>query len=614
MRPRTTLLALVAVLALSSCVPGAHDHAAHDHDEAGYDHHGNPLSEELFYQDIVVDGIRVEFTIQTYLGVGGRGGHVITDVAAGSHAAAVVHLTDAETGEPVTGITPLAWIGAPTRDACAIDVQGYLSGSVARSAVVDLTDFFVLSLNDDPGISVIDPSVDVAGMTQLFAVIPLVAPGSHWAFEPTGQYAAVSIPSTGQVAVVDLEGFETMAHLVVGGTPGHIEIDPDSGRAWVMGTDDGISVIDMPAFVETFTVPVPGGATGAAFAAGRALVIGADDRALLVDASTGAVVDTVSFGGVPVGVVAGSDGFVVAFEDRLIGLSADGAITWEAAAPETIDVWADADGATVAAASASGFLSLLGSADGAALGSTFIGGRATDVAFVFDEVIALVPEREVLVRIDPSEPSAAPIDVAMGSTGLGTNLAIASERGAIVVPVPGQDQISLVPAFATAPAGSFQGHGLIPRSVAVVDRSLGEVTPGVFTGKFRVPDPGSYQLAVLIDEPRIVQCFDFEVSPSEVVIASNVPEVTIGEVTGEVADDPTTVSFTMVAEGAPEVVVMVTAVGGSWQDRLVAESLGGDEYRFTVTLPKQGAYQMFLQVPDLGLDFGDMPNFYLTAS
>ena len=121
-------------------------------------------------------------------------------------------------------------------------------------------------------------------------------------------------------------------------------------------------------------------------------------------------------------------------------------------------------------------------------------------------------------------------------------------------------------------------------------------------------------MAILIDEPRIVQCFDFEVSPGEVVIASNVPEVTIGEVAGEVAEDPTTVSFTMIAEGDPEVEVMVTSVAGSWQDRLVAESLGGDEYRFTVTLPKQGAYQMFLRVPDLGLDFGDMPNFYLMAS
>ncbi|MHC4092002.1 MAG: hypothetical protein ACYSVY_17330, partial [Planctomycetota bacterium] len=83
-------------------------------DEEGtfIDHHGNRVVAEL-YQKVEQDGVLVEFTMENYLGVGGRGGQESSELLAGERAVAKFRVTDLNTGEPLTGLRPAAWLDLP---------------------------------------------------------------------------------------------------------------------------------------------------------------------------------------------------------------------------------------------------------------------------------------------------------------------------------------------------------------------------------------------------------------------------------------------------------------------------------------------------------------------
>ena len=48
----------------------------------------------------------------------------------------------------------------------------------------------------------------------------------------------------------------------------------------------------------------------------------------------------------------------------------------------------------------------------------------------------------------------------------------------------------------------------------VVDRSLREVTSGVYSTSTKLPKSGIYDVAFLLDSPRITHCFEAEAKPN----------------------------------------------------------------------------------------------------
>ena len=56
-----------------------------------------------------------------------------------------------------------------------------VDGRVGIRPMIDLNSYYVLALNRDSSISVVDPMVGMAGKTYLYAHIPLPKPGADWA-------------------------------------------------------------------------------------------------------------------------------------------------------------------------------------------------------------------------------------------------------------------------------------------------------------------------------------------------------------------------------------------------------------------------------------------------
>jgi hypothetical protein len=65
-----------------------------------------------------------------------------------------------------------------------------------------------------------------------------------------------------------------------------------------------------------------------------------------------------------------------------------------------------------------------------------------------------------------------------------------------------------------APMGNFQNYKREPKSVLVVDRSLREESPGVFTANVKLPANGKYDVGFLLDSPRVTHCFEASAAPN----------------------------------------------------------------------------------------------------
>jgi len=166
-------------------------------------------------------------------------------------------ISDASTGEPIKGRYPAAWMDlAKAWDAkgdkpmsCRDRVSTYLKGIVGVRPMIDLNSHFLLVMNRDASISVIDPAVGITGITNLFAQVNLDQPGADWAKTADQKRVFVSMPRAKQIALVDTETFEVVAEIPAGENPTRTVLQGDERYLWVGNNVDaaqasGVTVID----------------------------------------------------------------------------------------------------------------------------------------------------------------------------------------------------------------------------------------------------------------------------------------------------------------------------------------------------------------------------------
>ena len=156
-------------------------------------------------------------------------------------------VSDTTTGAPLTGARPAAWVD-PIRGtlSCTEKVRDFLAGSVFSRAELDLNSFYVLALNQDNTLTVVDPLFGYGG-TKLLAMVQLKSPGLDWALTPDQSRLFVSMPDTNAVAAIDTRSWKVLANPDVPGHPGRLAIQPDARLAWV-ARDTGVSAIDAANF------------------------------------------------------------------------------------------------------------------------------------------------------------------------------------------------------------------------------------------------------------------------------------------------------------------------------------------------------------------------------
>ncbi|MBA3438565.1 MAG: hypothetical protein H0T92_01685, partial [Pyrinomonadaceae bacterium] len=256
-------------------------------------------------QKIVKEGIQVEFTIN-----GITNEKKATELMEGEDARVQFKVSDTATSSPVTGLNLSAWISLRQAEKtsevkeCREKVQSYLQGSLSARPDVDLNTYYVLALNSEPNISVIDPLLGFGG-SKLYTLVMLKSPGEDWALTADRKKLFVSMPLVNQVAVVDTTTWKVVANIDTGARPMRIGLQPDEKYMWV-ANDSGATVVDVGEHKMIATVELGAGPHEMAFSSDNRYVFATnkgDGTLSVIDVQKLAKIKEVKVGAVPTSVV-----------------------------------------------------------------------------------------------------------------------------------------------------------------------------------------------------------------------------------------------------------------------------------------------------------------------
>ncbi len=541
-------------------------------------------------------------------------------------------LKDAVSGQPFSGPAPSAWIDRleqndPTKlKKCDEAVKTFLEGSLFSRAELDLNSYYVLALNEDPTITVVDPLFGY-GNSKLLALIDLKSAGDDWVLTRDHARLFVSMPAAGQIAVIDTENWRVVTNLEAGPHVNRLLIQPDDHYLWA-ATDSGVTVFSL------LDLKVAGRmATGAG---AHWIAAAQDSRFVFVsnaEAGTVSLIDVAKMEKVQDFKTGLRPGFLAYSELSRLAYVAnqdDGTVVGiDAARRKSFPPIQLRPG-----------ISQVRFAPGGRYG--FAVNPATDQVFIFDaasnqllhtakvekgpdsimfsEKLAYVRHRGsdavLMIPLDVVASGAESIGLAdftggrfppgkMANPSSADGIVQAPGELAVLVANPEDRMIYFYKEGMAAPMGSFSNYSRKPRAVQVVDKSLKQQSPGVFQTTIKMPRPGQYRIAFLLDSPRVVQCFDpIEVAPNTALADANQPSIRVVfpqtrqaqfgkpfrvqfEVRDRISDAP--------VEGLQDIRIMAVKQPGSWQTSEHAESVGRGVYEAQFTPPEAGVYHIYFE-------------------
>ena len=638
MKPSWTSLLAGACLALGIAA-GQPAHGASDPTPASNESAATPAPDR-----ITREGMVVEFSVRP---TGGGAG----TLKAADWADVSFRITDASTGEPIKGRYPAAWMdlakaweakgGSPM--SCRDRVTTYLQGIVGVRPMVDLNSHFLLVMNRDATISVIDPVVGISGITNLFAQINLDRPGADWAKTRDQKRLFVTMPLAGKVALVDTETFKVTARVDAGAEPTRAKLQGDERYLWV-GNDartveaSGVTVIDTADFTRRAFIPTGKGHHEIAFSH--------DDRYAFVtnrDEGTVSVIDVQSLkkvkdlqtGPVPIALAFSPLGKALYVADSQTG-------TVAVVDPASLEIRA-----RIAASPGLGPLRF--SPDGRwglvvnpAESKVFVIDASTDrlahtvsvgqqpyqVTFTrsFAYVRSLGTERVGLIPVSeldgPKTPPVTYIQSGERAPGNAAKLSIADsivpavKHAAVYIVNQAQGTVHYYMEGMVAPMGAFRNYGHETRAIEIADRSLAEREPGVYMGRVRIPVEGTYDVAFLMDAPRFLHCFSAKVEPNPEVRTTRAPLAIEYQIADRrvPAGGSATVKFKLTdpVTGEPrsdlrDVTVLYYGSDGRGRTVVPARALGEGLYEADVKVERATTYYVFVGSQSLKLKYSDLP-------
>jgi YVTN family beta-propeller protein len=563
-------------------------------------------------------------------------------------------LTEQATGDPVRGVTPGAWMdigevlaGQPEEEqkSCKDKVGLYLGGAVGIRPMLDLNGYYVLVMNREPSLSVVDPLVSMAGRTSTLTMIPLQAPGSDWVTTQDQLSLFVSMPKAGCVAVVDTEAFEVVAELDAGSAPSRVELQPDGRFLWV-GNDaedpraSGVTVID------TLTMhPVGHIATGL----GHHEIAFSDDSRLafvsnrasgtvsVIDIATRERVGDIDTGPMPISLAWSSHGKTLYVADGQTGnvsmIDAESLAVEEriALTPGLGPLGFTQDGRFALVVNpVSEQVFVLDPATDALVHTLEVPGKPYQLVFsrAFAYVRGLATQRVTLINLaslgSGREPIVQGFDAGAAPPGrakelpLAETVATASTEAAGFVVSPGDATTYFYMEGMNAPASNYRVYGAAARAVTVVDRSLKEVEPGVYAAKVKIPVAGKYDVAFLLETPELLHCFAVTVQPSPrtQLPAGGLAVEYLEQDHRATLDGPMPFRFRLLdpTTGRPhtglrDVTVLFFRLPGKDRTEVAAREEDGGVYRAMLPFPRTGAYYVHVGVRSERVGYGDLAYF-----
>jgi YVTN family beta-propeller protein len=556
-------------------------------------------------------------------------------------------------GQPVRSLYPTAWmdiggiisgraVDAPT---CRDKMSLYLKGIVGMRPLIDLNSYYILAMNQDSSISVIDPLVGMSGKTNLLASIHLPKPGADWVKTEDNKRLLVSMPQANQVAVIDAERFKVVSRVDVGENPLRVALQPDGAYLWVgyngrEGKDEtsGVNVIDVATGKSVAQIKTGRGHHEIAFSADSryAFVTNRHEGTVsIIDTGTLKKKADVATGPVPISV-----GFSSASKLAYVADGKTGTVSVvdpaQAKVIARIQLKAglgplrfapDGRFALVLNPSES-VVYVIDSANSQLKHTIAVGLEPYQITFtrLYAHVRSLGTERVSMIaladlgtdnmrEVNSYLAGTEPPKGAQGLVPANGLVPAAGGDAAMLVVSPTDNVIYYYMEGMNAPQGTFQGYGHQVRAVEVIDRSLKETAPGEYTAKVRIPAPGTYDVAILLDNPQITHCFSAEAQPDPNIVHRiaklrlklvspedlQIDAGTRTEVRVRLIDPRTGKAHT----GLEDVRVLYALIPGSTRSEVQAKEVEPGVYAFDVSVDRVGGVYAYFEVPKLGIKFTD---------
>jgi YVTN family beta-propeller protein len=588
-------------------------------------------------------GVRVDFKIISTPDADGRDFGLV----AGADAVATFRVTDARTGQPIRGLRPNAWINsgaggqAPNEAECKDTIRGFAGGLLSVRPTIDLNNYAMLTLNHDNTITFINPLISFS-MTKLESVVVLPGTGADWALSKDKDFLYVTMPDQSAVAVVNTVSRKLVDTIKLGEKtrPVRVALQPDGRFVWV-GIDNSpqVAVIDTATNKLAATVPAGAGLHNIAFTADSRFAYvtnSAADAVSAIDAKTLAKIADIPVGKTPVPVAYSA-------ASRLIYVAAINGATVSVIDPskqqvvKSIPVRRGVVALRFEPEGRYGFavnqveskVAVIDAATGTTVGETKVVGSPDQIAFTSAYAYVRGTTSEKFSLIDLAEVKKgnfAPVDIQAGQLPASASpddinvsdmIQPTPEGNSVMIANAPDKMIYYYVEGMMAPMGTFDNYRRRARALLLIDRSLAEVEPGVYSTPVRLTKAGRFDVPVLIDQPRLINCFQLFVADSPNGEKEK-PKVAIAvealfkdqkfkpgqaatlrfKITDPVTKQPLT--------GLTDVHVLAFQPPGIWQMRQWAKEVGEGVYEVTQVFPGVGAYRVMTEVKSRDVRFADL--------
>lgn len=636
---------VVALLILFAEIPTA---SAQDRnrDFSTQDAAGQAVSAPQTYNG---QGISIEFSVEPI--PSRKGAH--TDLLVGEEATVRFKIFETSGGKALSNLRPVAWIDqrqttqALASRECREKVQSFLQPGFNKRPTIDLNGYFILALNNEANISVIDPFSGFGG-SKLYTLIALKSLGEDWVMSADNKRLYVSMPLVNQIAVIDIPTWKVFANIDAGVKPTRVALQHDGRYLWVGNdsigaADSGITVID--------TV-VPKVAAHLKTGMGHHEIVFNDDdtQAFVTNKQEGTLsvidvrklvaVQELKVGSLPAAIAFSSlsktayvanegDGTIVAIDGLRLQV-----IARMTAEPGIHAVRIPRDGHFgFAVNSSTNKVYVFDLSSNRLVHEVPVGPASDQISFTkqFAYIRSVASEFVTMIKIADLGKEAAVSRFPAGqkapqesaAISLADAIVAAPEEGAVLVANPADKTIYYYTEGMAAPMGSFQNYRRDPKALLVLDNSLRETEPGVYTSTVRIAAAGHYDVAFLLDSPRVVNCFDMTVAENPALPKQAAPAIKIEPISKETTarvGQHYNLRFRVIdlKSSQPrldlqDMTVLVFLAPGIWQQREGAKPLGNGIYEMSFVPPEEGVYYIFFQSPSLGLQFNQTTPLTLQA-
>lgn len=583
----------------------------------------------------------VDFTLSTL----NAGSSQFEEVTAGTDALAKLHIHDAQTGQPLSGLHPKVWMGLRRSEmvagetACADKVKNYLSGNLSARADVDLNNSVLFVLNHDKSISVINPQIALS-RTKLESMIQLPGVGADWVLSQDKNHLYVTMPDHAAVAVINTGTRKVTKHIATGaeGQPRRIALQPDGHHVWV-GLDGAaiVMVIDATTNQLVARVPVGRGLHAMAFTPDSryALITNSDsDSISIVDTTNRTLTREISVGKTPVAVVMSPQGeraYVASLNDdhlTVIDMGKQNIHSVIPVKPGTTMLRIEPKGRFLFALNQlTSTVSVIDTTADTFIATSHVVKEPDQVSFTdqFAYIRGLGSDKVSLIELgELRKGRLVPVEIQIGQSspavvpdqiGVGEMMVPAPEGHGMMIASAPDKTIYYYMEGMMVPMGTFQTYKRMPRALMVLDRSLTETAPGEYSTTIHLPkEAGLFDVPVFIGHPRVVTCLQTYVAPAAATPSEkakgplaieplfNDPPIIVGHGTS-LKFRVTDLRTQRPVGGLSDLQVLIFQPPGIWQRQAWGHELDNGIYEVNQEFPHRGQYRVIVRIPSRNMPY-----------